>query len=59
VLSAFAEQSRVITDALMQWKFKPYVRNGQPAEVETGIAFGSTVQRRPRTPAPSTTSAGQ
>ena len=59
VLSAFAEQSRVITDAVMQWKFKPYVRNGQPAEVETGIVFGSTALRRPKTPAPSTASAGQ
>ncbi|MFZ0284979.1 MAG: hypothetical protein WAL32_07090 [Terriglobales bacterium] len=39
-LSAFPEQARVITDALKRWKFKPYLRNGQPAEVETGIMFG-------------------
>jgi hypothetical protein len=40
VISAFAEQSRAITDALIQWRFKPYLRDGQPAEVETGILFG-------------------
>ncbi len=40
VISAYAEQARGITDALMQWRFKPYIRDGQPAEVETGILFG-------------------
>jgi hypothetical protein len=39
-LSAFPEQARVITEALKRWKFKPYLRNGQPVEVETGIMFG-------------------
>jgi len=39
-LSAFPEQAKVITDALGQWKFKPYRRNGQPVEVETGLMFG-------------------
>jgi hypothetical protein len=39
-LSAFPDQARVITDALKRWKFKPYLRNGQPIEVETGIMFG-------------------
>lgn len=39
-LSAFPDQARVITEALKRWKFKPYVRNGQPVEVETGIMFG-------------------
>jgi hypothetical protein len=41
VISAFPEQSRAITDALMQWRFKPYVRDGQKVEVETGILFGA------------------
>jgi hypothetical protein len=40
-LSAFLDQAKVITDALGQWKFKPYRRDGQPIEVETGILFGS------------------
>lgn len=40
VISAFPEQTRIITDALLQWEFKPYVRNGEPLEVETGLTFG-------------------
>jgi hypothetical protein len=39
-LSAFPSQSQALTTALMQWRFKPYLRDGQPVEVETGILFG-------------------
>ncbi len=39
-LSAFPEQAKAIGDALRQWKFRPYERNGQRLEVETGIMFG-------------------
>jgi hypothetical protein len=39
-LSAFPSQSQALTTALMQWRFKPYLRDGQPLEVETGILFG-------------------
>ena len=39
-LSAFPEQAKAISDALGQWKFRPYLRDGQPVEVETGIMFG-------------------
>lgn len=39
-LSAFPGQSKAITDALKQWKFKPYLQEGKPVEVETGIMFG-------------------
>jgi Gram-negative bacterial TonB protein C-terminal len=39
-LSAFPDQAKAITDAMAQWRFKPYRRNGQPVEVETGIMFG-------------------
>lgn len=39
-LSAFPDQAKAITDALFQWRFKPYLRNRQPVEVETGIMFG-------------------
>lgn len=35
VLSAFPDQAKNITDALLQWRFKPRDR-----EVETGILFG-------------------
>lgn len=48
-LSAFPDQAKAITDAVMQWKFKPYLENGQPVEVETGVMFGYAP--RPKTPA--------
>ena len=48
IISAFPDQAKAITDALDQWTFKPYMRNGQPVEVETGILFGTP----PRAPAP-------
>jgi hypothetical protein len=46
-IRAFPDQVKAITDALEQWKFKPYQRDGQAVEVETGILFG----RAPRTTA--------
>lgn len=39
-LSAFPDQEKTITDALMQWRFKRHLLNGRPVEVETGILFG-------------------
>jgi hypothetical protein len=36
---------KAITDVLEQWKFKPYRRNGQLLEVETGILFGRAPRR--------------
>jgi hypothetical protein len=39
-LSAFPDQRQAIGDTLSQWKFRPYLRNGQAVEVETGILFG-------------------
>jgi hypothetical protein len=39
-LSAFPEQVKNISDALSQWRFKPYVLDGRSVEVETGIVFG-------------------
>ena len=52
-LSAFPEQAQGITKALRQWRFKPYLRDGQPVEVETGIMFGRT----PRPASPPATAA--
>ena len=46
VISAFPDQSKAIIDALRQWKFKPYLRNGQAEEVETGIWFGQAPSSR-------------
>ncbi|HKE23228.1 MAG TPA: hypothetical protein VKB88_12760 [Bryobacteraceae bacterium] len=39
-ISAFPDQAKAITDALGQWKFKQYIKDGQATEVETGILFG-------------------
>jgi hypothetical protein len=39
-LSAFPDQAKAISDALSQWRFRPYQRDGKPVEVETGILFG-------------------
>jgi hypothetical protein len=39
-LSAFPEQVRAISDALAQWRFRPYRLNGQAVAVETGVMFG-------------------
>jgi hypothetical protein len=39
-LSAFPSQAKVISDSLARWRFRPYLRDGQPVEVETGIMFG-------------------
>ena len=39
-LSAFPDRAKAITDALAKWKFKRYLQNGKPVEVETGIMFG-------------------
>jgi Gram-negative bacterial TonB protein C-terminal len=39
-LSAFPDQAAAITAAFKKWKFKPYLRDGKPVEVETGIMFG-------------------
>lgn len=46
IISAFPDQAKIITDALMQWEFKPYLVKGQPMEVETGIMFGGSLQQR-------------
>ena len=45
VISAFASQAPIVTDALMQWRFKP-----ADVEIETGILFGSQASRK-RAPA--------
>ena len=55
-LSAFPDQQKGITDALLQWRFKPYLRDGEPVEVETGIMFGRTPMPAP-TPLPATATA--
>jgi hypothetical protein len=49
VISAFPEQAAIITDALLQWKFKPYIVNGEAVPLETGLLFG-TSRKPPQSP---------
>lgn len=49
-LSAFSDQAKSVGEALSQWRFKPYLRNGRPVELETGVVFGHV----PRTSTSST-----
>jgi hypothetical protein len=51
-LSAFPSQAKSITDALQQWRFRPYQSDGKPAEVETGIMFGHGPQAATQAGAP-------
>jgi hypothetical protein len=46
-ISAFPDQAKAITDAVMQWKFRPHLQNGEPTRVETGLMFGFKPQRNP------------
>lgn len=39
VIHALPEQAESIQTALAQWKFNPYIQNGFPREVESGILF--------------------
>jgi hypothetical protein len=43
-LSAYPDQTKAITDAFKQWKFKPYLRDRHALEVETGIMFGHALR---------------
>jgi Gram-negative bacterial TonB protein C-terminal len=39
VIRASSAQRRNVEEAVRQWKFKPYVKQGRPVEVETGMMF--------------------
>jgi TonB family protein len=39
VLSGDAQLSRAATDAVKQWKYKPYLLNGEPVEIQTQITI--------------------
>ena len=50
VLSAFPDETKAITEALMRWEFRPHRVNGNAVEVETGIIFGNQpTERKPST----------
>jgi len=44
-INALPEQAKSVQGALAQWQFKPYMRGGRPAEVETGILFRILAQK--------------
>jgi hypothetical protein len=44
-ISSFPEQAHIITEALRQWRFRPYVVKRIPVEVETGLLFGVAPNR--------------
>jgi hypothetical protein len=52
LISAYPDQAKSVTEALLQWRFKPYVQNGQPVEVETGILFGPAATAQSAAPPP-------
>jgi hypothetical protein len=39
VIRGSAEQEEKIAAALTEWQFKPFVSEGRPVEVETGLTF--------------------
>jgi len=52
-LSAFPDQAKAISDALMRWKFKPYLRNGQPLKWKLASCLDARhTRRQPRPEAP-------
>lgn len=57
VVSAHKDQAAAVTTALLNWKFKPYMRDGKPVEIETGLVFGNPMHRR--APNPSATTAAK
>jgi hypothetical protein len=46
VINALPDQAKSVENALSQWVFKPYLKDGQPIEVETGILFEFPPNRR-------------
>jgi hypothetical protein len=40
VIRASAAQRQYIQEAVEKWRFKPYLKQGRPIEVETGVTFG-------------------
>jgi hypothetical protein len=40
VIRASPLQRRDIEEAVRRWRFKPYLKQGRPVEVETGVTFG-------------------
>jgi protein TonB len=39
VLSGDSQLSKAATDAVKQWKYKPYLLNGEPVEIQTQVTI--------------------
>ena len=39
VLSGDSKLSKAATDAVKQWKYKPYLLNGEPVEIQTQVTI--------------------
>jgi protein TonB len=39
VLSGDQQLTRAATDAVKQWKYKPYLLNGEPVEIQTQVTI--------------------
>lgn len=42
-ISGDSELIKISVDAVKQWKYKPYILNGEPVEVETQIQINYTL----------------
>jgi len=45
VLSGDAVLAKAATDAVRQWKYRPYLLNGEPVQIETQITVSFKVPR--------------
>ena len=45
VLSGDSQLSRAASDAVKQWKYKPYLLNGEPVEIQTQVTINFKLPR--------------
>jgi len=45
VLSGDAQLTKAASDAVKQWKYKPYLLNGEPVEIQTGVTVNFKLPR--------------
>ena len=45
VLSGDAQLAKAATDAVKQWKYKPYLLNGEPVEIQTQVTINFKLPR--------------
>jgi protein TonB len=45
VLSGDAQLTRAASDAVKQWKYKPYLLNGEPVEIQTQVTINFKLPR--------------